>query len=1057
MPTAPLPPVARPRLLARLAAARAVIVEAGGGHGKSTLLDEAAAAAGVAVVRLDLGGVAAGASPVLGVLRRAVRAAGMGGLEAALAELGGEDEAALADEAARAVAEELAARGDPVLVVIDDAGAPAGEGVRLVAGIVGAVAGAVAGDRAVAGGGPAAVEGAVAGPGALSSDPAGPGASHRVLVAGRSVPPAVVAAAPGAVLLGAPDLALTPDEVEALGRAAGRPVDAVTAAGIAARTAGWPAAVGLALAVGSGRAAGGGASGDGVGAALDALLASAGPETSRAAAALATLPRFDARIAAIAAGAGALDRVIAAGVPVRERADGWLELPDPIRGLLAGRVPAVVPVRAVAEAYLDAGWPALALAYLAGAGEPDALAETLERRPWHELSVLDAGELRAAIASLPADAVERHPRVLLAAARVAEAGVHLGWRGRLLERAASLPATDADPVLRREVLAERAADASRSGDEERAVALAEEVLDGAGPGEGRSRAVALTALGRLGAFSRDPAGMIAAVDQLTEAAALLRPLGEPELLRAALGVLGYGIHFARGDLDAAVTALREAADLEPGAIRTRAGTQTFLADALLARGDLDEAEAVLRDELGVARRLRDHRLLGYHAWMQASIASRRGDAPAVEAWLAEAERHPADWFAHPTGIEFLAEGVDHLGRVGLHAEAGRMLARVEARCAADGRPGVDQIALVARAIHGARAGDPVTAEQDLVACLSMEQVPPREHWRIHLLRGLAAARAGDGAAARRHARRAFEAARAMGHPDLPRLLEPGIAAQLAPLLAGDAADAATQPSPGDEAAPPTAFQARIRVLGRFEVWLDGRRVDPPDGRPSQLVKLLAVAGRLVPIDEAVEVLWPDADPDLGRQRLRNVIARVRAAAGDLVVRDDEALGLAAWADVDLVRFEAEARAALDAPAAAQEPLVRAALARYAGELLPADRYEEFAAAARERATMRHLALLDRLAVLTAARGDIDEALAVLEEAIAAEPLDDHRYRVAIDIALAHGRRDRATRLVERALAMEQELAGEPSAELLAQARVLGIVAAGPSGTGVVRRGGTMGA
>ena len=88
-------------------------------------------------------------------------------------------------------------------------------------------------------------------------------------------------------------------------------------------------------------------------------------------------------------------------------------------------------------------------------------------------------------------------------------------------------------------------------------------------------------------------------------------------------MLGYGVHFARGDLDPAIDALREAADLVPGAIRTRAGVQTFLADALVAAGRLDDAEAVLRDELGVARRLRDDRLLAYHAWMQASIASAR--------------------------------------------------------------------------------------------------------------------------------------------------------------------------------------------------------------------------------------------------------------------------------------------------------------------------------------------------------------------------------------------------------------------------------------------------
>jgi DNA-binding SARP family transcriptional activator len=764
------------------------------------------------------------------------------------------------------------------------------------------------------------------------------------------------------------------------------------------------------------------------------LLAEA-PETHAEAAALAWLPRIDDRIAGIAAGAGALDRLMAAGLPLRRRADGWLELPDPIRDALRAAAPALptATIHAVADAYLDRGDPATALGFLVRAGDPDALAGTLAARSWHELTPLDATELRAALATLPDDVVARHPRVLLAAARVAESGVHLAWRTALLERARTLPAADADPVLRREVLVEQAADASRAGDVDATVPLAEEVLAGAGHAESRTRAIALTALGRIDAFSRDPLAMARAADRLGEAVSLLRPLPEPDLLRGTLQVLGYGVHFARGDLDPAIDALREAADLVPGAIRTRAGVQTFLADALVAAGRLDDAEAVLRDELGVARRLRDDRLLAYHAWMQASIASRRGDGAAVEAWLAEAERHPADWFAHPTGIEFLADAVDFLGRAGLDEEAARTLTRVEARCAAGGHEDIDQIALVARAVFGARAGDPIAAERDLVACLAIEQVAPREHWRIHLLRGLAAARAGDAGRAERHARRAFGMAAAMGHPDLPRILEPGIAAVLEPLLArtGDAPDA-------PDVLVGSAPRVRIRVLGRFEAVVDGRPADLPEGKPSQLVKLLAVTGRAMPIDEVVEALWPDADPDLGRQRLRNVLARVRGACGDLVVRTEEALSLERDTEVDLARFEADARAALAEPAVAGEALARAALGRYAGELLPGDRYEDFTAAARERVAVRHVALLDRLAALTAERGDVDEALTLLEEAIAAEPLDERRYRTAITVAARHGRRDRAVRLADRAVAMEADLADEPSEELVALLADLGL-------------------
>ncbi len=989
----PHAPIARPRLVARLTPARVGIVEAGGGYGKSTLAEAVAADAGVATVTVDLAGVGPGVASVLGALRRAVRTAGLAAFAEALV-LEGTDDSALPDAVGTAVRDELVARAEPLLLVIDEVHAASADGVGLLAGVVRSVP-----------------------------------APHRVLLVGRTIPAAIVDAAPDAVRLGADDLALTVDEVAAMAHIAGRSLDSVDAASLRARTGGWPAAVVLELE----RPAGPRTDGEGgIDASLRSLLAAAGEKVAQVAAAVAALPRIDARTAEAVAGTGALERLLAAGLPFRRRADGWLELPDPLRDRLrSATAPVPEAIRTVAAAYLDAGEPGVAVAWLVASGDPEALAVTLAGRPWHELTSLDAGELRAVLATLPPDVVDRHPRVLLAAARAAESSVHIAWRGELLGRAREATATRTDPVLEREVVSELAADASRSGDVDAAVTLASDVLRSAGPGEGRTRAVALTALGRAKAFSRDPVAMVEAVELLSEAAALLRQLGEPDLLRGDLQTMGYGIHFARGDLDAAIDALREAADLAPAAIRTRAGVQTFLADALVYAGALDEAEAILRDVLGVARRLRDHRLLGYHAWMQAGIASRRGDGAAVEAWLAEAERHPADWFAHPTGIEFLADAVDHLGRVGEHAAAARYLARVEARCAMDGHEGIDQIALVARAIHGARAGDPVAAEHDLVACLSLEQVAPREHWRMYLLRALAALRTGDEAAARKLGRRAFEAAAAMGHPALPRVHEADATARLTALLDQDAAPGAPEPLIG-------APRLHVRLMGVFAVTVDGRAADPPDGKPSQLLKLLAVVDRQVPVDEAVEALWPDVDPDVGRRRVRNVLARIRSTCGDLVVRDEESLRLDPAVEVDAVRFEAEAKAALAASADRQEGLARVALGRFAGELLPGDRYEDFTTVARERVAMRHVALLDRLAALTAVRGDIDEALRLMEEAIGAEPLDERRYQAAIGVAMRHGRRDRAIRLLERARLMEAELSDEPSPELASLARELGM-------------------
>jgi DNA-binding SARP family transcriptional activator len=521
--------------------------------------------------------------------------------------------------------------------------------------------------------------------------------------------------------------------------------------------------------------------------------------------------------------------------------------------------------------------------------------------------------------------------------------------------------------------------------------------------------------------------MVAAADTLTEAAGLLRLIAEPEWLAHVLLRLGYSVHYADGDLESALARTREAVDAAPLGARERATVLTFLSDVLIYAFELDEAEAVLRSVADVARRLRDQRLLGYHAWERASIASRRGDSGAVTTWVAEALRHPGDWYEHPTGIEFLADVVDMYGRIGDLDQAARYLARVEERCSADRHEGVDQIALFARATHGARAGDPSAAERDLAAVLDSQQLPPREMWRIYLLRGLAAARAGDESAAGAFAARAFEEAAAIGHPELPSLHEPAVFELLLPLARRTGSSAVESAQSAEPA-------LAVRLLGEFTVSASGRPVAPPPGRPQTLVKLLAVSGGPVAVDEVIEVLWPEIDPDTGRARLRNVLSRIRSSCGELIRRDGEALVLSTDVTVDALEFDREARAALSAPPDQANEIARRAIARYAGELLPSDRYEDFTVAPRERLALRYLALLDRLAGDAERSEDIDEALRLYGEAIAAAPLDEHRYEKAATLAMKSGRRRRAVELFEQARRALAELGVEPSQEL---ARIVG--------------------
>jgi DNA-binding SARP family transcriptional activator len=233
----------------------------------------------------------------------------------------------------------------------------------------------------------------------------------------------------------------------------------------------------------------------------------------------------------------------------------------------------------------------------------------------------------------------------------------------------------------------------------------------------------------------------------------------------------------------------------------------------------------------------------------------------------------------------------------------------------------------------------------------------------------------------------------------------------------------TSPSGGETGAP-VAAPAAVRLLGGFEVRVDGRRMTVPGGAVSTVVKVVALR-RVVLVDEIIELLWPDAEPAAGRPRLRTVLARIRHAVGpELIVRRGDEISLGEGVVVDATRFDELAGAALSS---GDEPGLVAALDGYRGELLPADRYEDWTAVPRERLTRTALEVLDRLADRAEEAGDADRAARFLERAIEADPYEEDRYLRAAGLRLAQGRRAAALTLVQRAEAAAASLGVEPTA------------------------------
>ena len=213
----------------------------------------------------------------------------------------------------------------------------------------------------------------------------------------------------------------------------------------------------------------------------------------------------------------------------------------------------------------------------------------------------------------------------------------------------------------------------------------------------------------------------------------------------------------------------------------------------------------------------------------------------------------------------------------------------------------------------------------------------------------------------------------------------------------------------------------LRLLGSFELRIDGRRVTLPARRdPSLLLKRLAVApDRRLHREQVIDALWPDAALDTVANRLHKSAHYLRKATGvnDSITLHQDVVALFPNADVtvDVEAFDAAATAALrdHDPAAAED-----ALALSTGELLPHDPYEPWLFNLRQRLALRHRDLLRLL-------GRHDELVAL-------DATDE-----AAQVAVMHELLDRGDsagvlrQFASLTKALDEELGIGPSAEAVA--------------------------
>jgi DNA-binding SARP family transcriptional activator/ATP/maltotriose-dependent transcriptional regulator MalT len=958
----------RPRLQSRLASAPIALLEAPGGYGKSTAYAQMAAALDVATIRVVLRG-RLDTTGVLSSIALGCRRAGLASLADAIDV---EDP----DATIERFTDRLAAGDRSVLVAVDEVHRAAPRAAAWLATLAGELP-----------------------------------ATTRLVLAGRRIGPALNALrfSHEATTIGVDELRFDAEEtaavLEAVRHAA--PVPGEVAALLAA-TDGWPAAVVLAAAGGpfparAGRSISGGPSL--LRTLVDGLLETTDPATRGLIESIGELPLLSASVLEPIGGEGALDRSLEAGLPIRFRPDGWGELPDPVRALLPERPLARDVRREIATIYAVGGELADGAALLHRAGDHDGVAALLAAQRREAVERAGLPFLDAVINDAPDKALARHAACLVNLVRAAERQSFL--RTAWIDRSERV--LTAGTPSRRAIDAEKARAIARAGDLDGALRAADAVLASAGPDEivTRGRAHLVRALCLL---VQDTAGSIADVaTQLELAIGLFSLAGERGWEAEAHQVLGFGVHFTTGAIPLAIERLDRALALRPAPDAARATTLTYVAEVLVHAGRLDDAAVALRESSEIGHRLGDGQAIAYAAWSTAQLAGARRDRGAAISALEEAEAHPEGWFDQLAGVDFLSDASITLAKVGDQEGARRYLARSEERAHGTARQGLP---LAARARLEATFGDPAAGLAVLEELDRSPLVYQADRWLHLLLRAACTARLGDAEEAAALVRRSQQAASDLGDAGRPAAQEPEL---LAIALPGAA--------PAGERS-----TTMVVLLGRFAVERDGLDASPPPGRPATLVKLLALRGTLT-ADEAIDQLWPEADIDTGRARLRNLLNRIRQTSGPLVDRLDGALALAAGTAVDAHRFEEEATLALTAPLEERAGLARRALARSTGELLPADLYADWATVPRERLRRRHLALVDLVAEDAIERGDLDEADRLLDSAIGSDPLEEVRYVRLARALLGQGRVRRARRVADQGLAVAAELGAEPGDEL----------------------------
>jgi DNA-binding SARP family transcriptional activator len=231
---------------------------------------------------------------------------------------------------------------------------------------------------------------------------------------------------------------------------------------------------------------------------------------------------------------------------------------------------------------------------------------------------------------------------------------------------------------------------------------------------------------------------------------------------------------------------------------------------------------------------------------------------------------------------------------------------------------------------------------------------------------------------------------------------------------------------------------RVCLLDGFRVAVGSRTIEKGRWRlqkAASLVKLLALApGHRLHREQIIELLWPELEPKAAANNLHQVLHVARrtlepeAVASSYLHLRAELLELCPKS-VLWVEVEAFEEAAAMARGSHEPEAYRTAVELYAGDLLPDDRYEDWAEERRGALRLLYISLFVEMARLYEERGDVGAAIKALQEVVATEPTHEGAQATLMRLYALSGQRYQAFRQYEWLVqALGRELDAEPEAE-----------------------------